>query len=401
MKRTLLQLLIFIISINSYSQISFKKGYIINNNNIKTECFIKDFDWKFTPSEFKYRLNENTPIINGDISLVKEFGIPSLNKYQRFTVDIDESNENIDNLSNKREPQFRKKTIFLEVLIEGKVNLYLYSSNLNPRLFYKKEESNIEQLIFKSYIKNHDQIAENNSFRQQLWIKFKCRDTNISDLESMEYNQYSISKYIIKYNECSNNIINTPADYNREKERKGQFNLTPRLGFSSNNFTLEPIGNTIDSNKESLLSNEFSFRFGLEVEIIFGFNKNKWSAFIEPNFHKISSKNVSYHNTELLATFKIFKIPIGVRHYMFLNEKSKLFINGALVPSFNSGSSLTLNDGTKLDFRFAFHAAFGFGYNFNNKLSAEFRHNFNDDIIDVDLYSSFNTSSLILGYTLF
>ena len=60
-----------------------------------------------------------------------------------------ESNENIDNLSNKREPQFRKETLFLEVLIEGKVNLYLYSSNLNPRLFYKKEESNTRLSIKK------------------------------------------------------------------------------------------------------------------------------------------------------------------------------------------------------------------------------------------------------------
>ena len=401
MKKTLLQVFIFIMSINSYSQISYKKGYIINNHNIKTECLIKDNDPKNTPLVFNYRLNENTPILKGDIKLIKEFGIPSKYKYQRFTVNIDESSEDIDDLSYERAPQFAKKTLFLKVLIEGKGNLYLHSSNLKLRLFYKKETSNIEQLIFKSFFLNQNQISQNDKFKQQLWGNFKCSDTNISEVKNMEYNQYSISEFIIKYNECNSENNNSSKDYTRTKEKKGKFNLTPRLGFTASNFSLEPVGNTIESNKKSLLSNEYSLRFGLEAEIIFGFNKNKWSAFIEPNYHEVSSKKVSYKSTEYLATFKIFKIPFGVRHYMFLNEKSKLFINGAIVPSFNSGSLLNFNSGTKLDFRFGFHTVLGIGYNFNNKLSVEFRHNFNDDIIEAYIYSSFNTSSLIIGYTLF
>ena len=39
----------------SYSQITFEKGYFISNDGIKTECFIKNLDWRNNPTEFEYK----------------------------------------------------------------------------------------------------------------------------------------------------------------------------------------------------------------------------------------------------------------------------------------------------------------------------------------------------------
>lgn len=54
MKKRILFLLITILSLNCYSQISFQKGYYIDNTNQKINCLIKNIDWKNNPTEFEY-----------------------------------------------------------------------------------------------------------------------------------------------------------------------------------------------------------------------------------------------------------------------------------------------------------------------------------------------------------
>ena len=46
MKKLLVVFLIAFNIFNSYSQIKFEKGYFINNYNDKTDCLIKNIDWK-------------------------------------------------------------------------------------------------------------------------------------------------------------------------------------------------------------------------------------------------------------------------------------------------------------------------------------------------------------------
>ena len=145
MKKQLLLFLTVLLSFNSYSQISFEKGYYINNNNQKTNCLIKNIDWKNNPTEFEYKLYENSESKETNIKLIKEFGIDNISKYVRNTVNIDRSRETINNLSNDRNPIFKEEEVFLKVLVEGKANLYQYDDGNLRKYFYNKENSNIEQ----------------------------------------------------------------------------------------------------------------------------------------------------------------------------------------------------------------------------------------------------------------
>ena len=53
MKKQILLLLTTILSLNSYSQINFDKGYFINDSNQKVDCLIKNIDWKNNPTEIE------------------------------------------------------------------------------------------------------------------------------------------------------------------------------------------------------------------------------------------------------------------------------------------------------------------------------------------------------------
>ncbi len=111
---------------------------------------IKNNDWKNNPETFEYKLFENNEPVNADVNSVKEFGIYSISKYIRSKVKIDKSKENLDDLSYDKEPLYVEEVLFLKVLVEGKSNLYYYVNGNLQRYFYNKDNSTIEQLVYKN-----------------------------------------------------------------------------------------------------------------------------------------------------------------------------------------------------------------------------------------------------------
>jgi len=149
--------------------------------------------------------------------------------------------------------------------------------------------------------------------------------------------------------------------------------LRPRIRNSSLS-----IQNSNIKYKNTDFGNEISFGFGIEVEHILPFNKNKWGVFVEPTYQSYKSEKtteVGYYLTggKLISEVKYnyIEIPIGLRHYFFLNNNSKIFINASYVVSFNKKSSIQFKrvDNSSLnspEFKSPLNnLAFGIGYNLN------------------------------------
>jgi len=158
--KSILITILSIISLNCYSQTKYEKGYYINNNNEKIECFILNKDWLNNPTEISLKYSENEQSKTETIESIKEFGINGGIKYQRYDVNIDRSSNLLTSLDNKRNPVFEEEQLFLKVLIEGKANLYSYNSSNIEQFFFNIDNSNIEQLIYKSYLTNDNQIKK-------------------------------------------------------------------------------------------------------------------------------------------------------------------------------------------------------------------------------------------------
>ena len=69
-------------------------------------------------------------------------------------------------------------------------------------------------------------------------------------------------------------------------------------------------------------------RFGVETEFILAFNKNKWGVTIEPTYQYYKSEKKP-SDVEAKLNYTSVEIPIGIRHYFYLSEKSKIFINAS------------------------------------------------------------------------
>ena len=380
MKIKLLFLFTTIFTFNCYSQISFENGYYIDNDNQKINCLIKNLDWEKNPTEFKYKLSENSELNEKTIKSVKEFGINNASKYVRSSVKIDRSSNDDNELDNERRPTFKEEELFLKVLVEGKSTLYSYVDNRLIRYFYSIEKSNIEQLVFKRYITPEYNFGTNNRFRNQLWKNLKCSDIKINRVEKLEYRKSDLVNFFVAYNSCNN------QEYTNfeEKQKKDLFNLTIRPRLNSSSFESRLSNTNVNSG--------IDLAIGIEAEFILPFNNNKWSFIIEPTYQSFKIEKSTNGNLEDVINYSTVEISAGLRHYFFLNDNSKIFINTSLI------YDLRLNESTNLT---AVYLAYGLGYKYNDKYSIELRYQplrqLGNAIGDVDV----KTLSIVFGYSLF
>lgn len=397
-KQFLLITILFIISFNIYAQTKYENGYYITNNNEKVSCLILNSDWLNNPKEISIKITENEPSKTETIESIKEFGIDGKNKYQRQTVHIDRSSNLLTSMDNKKNPVFTQEQLFLKVLIEGKANLYSYNYGSDEKFFFNIDKATIEQLISKSYLTNENQIKTNNYFRQQIAINLKCPEITMNTIENIEYNSNELIKLFIKYNKC----INSEFTNYTLKEKKDIFHLYLKAGLKSSSLDIKnDVSNTRDTN----FDNGLSLRLGIELETILPFNNGKWALLIEPTYQNFKSKK---ETADLISEvdYSSLEVPLGVKHYMFLSENSKLFINGLVIMDFILNSKMDFKSSyaqSTLDLKSRGNFAFGLGYNYNKKYSVELRYHSSRNLLNNyhDWHSSYNSISLLFGYSLF
>ncbi|ARV16561.1 outer membrane beta-barrel protein [Polaribacter sp. SA4-12] len=409
MKKILISAITILLSICSYSQITFEKGYFIDNNNNKTECYIKNVGWLNNPTEFDYKTSLESEIHTTiSVKLVKELTIYNQDKYIKRTLKIDRSSQNINNvLSYNRNPEFKTEEIFLKVLIEGNANLYAYKDSRNQRFFFKISNSPIEQLIYKNYLATGSIIKTNNYYKQQLTNRLKCKSITESNIEYLQYFQSNLEKIIIKYNNC----MQPEGATNKQlidKEKRDVFNLTFRAGVASNSLNTQNTSSLMKFD----LGSQTNLKIGIEAEVILPFNRNKWALTIEPRYQSFNGE-VEYENpnspfTKIMTVdYKSIEMPIGLRYYMFLNNNSKLFVNFNYVIDFPLNSSIKIVSRDRVtfeqEFETRYNSSLGIGYKYLNKYSVELNYGLSRNITGphFDYISDYKSISLTFGYTIF
>jgi len=408
MKKFCLSLFLSLNTINSYSQIIFEKGYFIDNENQRTICLIKNVDWRNNPTSFEYKMSENSDVQTANIQSTQEFRIDNFSKFVRSKVSIDRSSGSIKNLSDEREPVFEEATVFLKVLVEGEANLYEYIDGNLIRYFYSTQNSDIHQLVYKRYKAEGNSIGYNNKFRQQIWQNLKCKNFSIKKMEMLDYTKNDLKRIFTTYSNCTNTVV---EDF-EPNQKRDFFNLTIRPRLNSSSLSIE---NSVSSSKAVDFGNEIGFGVGVEAEFILPFNKDKWSVFVEPTYQSFNSTYSKPIRTGSLGVssqevnYTSIELPIGVRHYFFLNDLSKFFLNAAVIFDFNANSSINYSStydsslasqySLEIDSRNNF--GFGVGYKYKDKYSIEMRYQTSREILgSYSFYSSdYNTISVILGYS--
>lgn len=380
------------------SQIKFEKGYIVPNNEQRKEVYIKNMDWSDNPETFVYKLSETGEERIGNINSIKEFGAENYFKFVRYTGKIDISSNHIDELSNTKDPIWEERTVFLNQLVSGKINLYQYTGKNIEQFFYSQQEGNITPLVYKKYNPDSDRykIAENTKYINQLKDIFSENKPSNFNPDKIIYEKRNFIKVFEEYNGTKTDVKNNRVD----------FNLSVRPGISFLKLNLD----THSANQVEF-PNKTAFRIGIETELVLPFNKNKWALVAEPFYYRYKNENLSKDgNYKFYTNFDNIDMELALRHYMFLNSNSKIYINAGFVANLyiTKDAQISYNNlmsnysGRSFFDTKGGYFNFGIGYNYRNKFSGEFKLSTAKELYERGLWNAdFNQMSFIFGYNIF
>lgn len=332
--------LLFLFSLfflNLSAQVKFEKGYFIDEANNRTECLIKNYDWIRTPTEIEYKITKESAIQTINTMKLNAFQVYETNHYyKKFKFQVD------SHVDSEKE-LFQTEISHLRVLVEGKASLYEYQGKI---YFYQVDESEIKQLKYKIFTNSDSKKQEDLGFRTELYTALKCDEKISQLLRNTSYRKNDLANIFSDYNQCqkaeNQNFIS--------KKSKSEFHIKAVVGVNFNTLKrdLKAMRRTLTIENQSV-----NFIAGIEMEMLLPFNNKKWSFFLAPNFQNQKEESSKQYdqlfggysgtlNTE--HNYSYIEIPIGVRHYFLLNEKSKLYTDFAF------GYILILSSTEKLNF---------------------------------------------------
>jgi hypothetical protein len=396
MKKIFISALIIVFSFKSYSQIKYEPGYYIDNSGNVINCLIKNTDWKNNPKEFTYKLSIESEPQKGKIENISEFSVIDKFKFKRYSVDIDRSSNNLNDMGYNRAPEFKKEQLFLKTLFEGKASLYFYEGENLFKYFYSIDNSNAKQLIFKRYLDADNRVTKNYEFRKQLLDSLQCQSLSLTDVEKIEYDENDLIDFFTKYSLCQNS--KTVIYHLREKPKK-PLSLALRPGINVSNLSIENIATYTGIIN---FGTKASLRLGVQGEYILPFNKGKWAITLEPTFQYYKGESTS-ESKPIKADYKSIQFPIGITYFFFLNDKSKLFLNTSLIYDIPFDSKIDLESSRNpLKISSTFTPTFSLGYKYLKKYSLEARYEFGRRPLNYIFWGSeYKTFAVIFGYDLF
>lgn len=393
MKSPVLLLLLVIGSYTAFSQINFEKGYYIDNDGKRVEGLIKNVDWDSNPYEFQFQQTAGAEPRTVTIEQASEFGIDNVSKYLRATVDLDRSSEKLSELTTVRAPDFKKERIFLKTVVEGKASLYSFVDGDLLKFFFQAEGVPLQQLVFKSYLYK-DVINKNLTYREQLRAAFKCDKPGQNEIDRVAYSQSGLKKIFLQYNQC---VGGEGVDF-IHKEKRDFFNLwlRPRLMMSSLSASHANQGGS--DNFE--FDDQVNFSAGIEAEFILPFHRNKWAIILEPTYQYYEA---SIPSEPIRVDYKAFELPLGLRHYFFLNDNSKLSLAMAFQLSLPGSSTITHHTNVELKISKTTNMAFEAGYVFKNRLCVAYRIQTKRELLgSYQIWNAdFSTMAFVVGYSPF
>jgi hypothetical protein len=319
MKKTLCLIAIFCISQIGYSQSDFREGFIVNLNQDTTIGLIKYKEGNATYRSCQFKKNASQDIVLYAPDDITGYGFENDKFFQSKKIETSVQGS---------------ESVFLEVLISGKVILYKYEN-----VFYiEKTEQGLLKLSNKTTNAETKEVTQSTSYLGVLNILLKdCPEISQSRIFNTSFNEKSLTDLVEKYNKSMNSPMviykqNKPWIHARVGITGGL--ISSKITLESNNDAFTHLGTFERLNSPVAgFSVELSLpRINEKVSVItnFLFCSSTYELHREDElFHKITNDYVTIDMSHL-------KIPIGLR-YTFQGRKLSSFIN------FGLSQTITLN----------------------------------------------------------
>lgn len=315
-----------------------KKASIMMKDGKEVTGYIKFFPYRYTPDVIEFCEEEFGKYIRFTAKDIKEFRYEN-EKYISANTQFFEIETNRDKLKTDPKPTLSDSTIFLETILEGEKNLYVYKSS--SFRFYYTENGAIKPYIYNFFIKHGEQnetfLFENIDYKNQLNHNLGC------NLEIQSKPKSDYTKHFFKglYNSCYQQSETYPTY--EGYERKNQISLSVIAGISQS-FSTDI--NT-DIQKSTFTSKSF-FTPGIAFTWR---SKNKKFSFINEliylgkgseTYYHLNFQNEDYYSyLDVSAAYNNIFVWNTYFHFPFQLAKNEFFLNlGLNLTSFSGGETL-------------------------------------------------------------
>jgi len=357
--RKLLQFLFLFLIIGQFfasAQSKFLEGYYIDNLGVKHSGLIKNEAWKSNPKKMSFKSSKDASSVSLGLNEIVEFAVPNNFKFLKRNIQIDYSSESASNLSQQRDPEYKRATVFLRVLEEGIANLYKYEGQGVTGFYFSKVDKvilssihdtsvvggEIIPLVYKKYYDAKNIVRENNGYKKLLneYLASSCSSIGNKDIIDLEYSKNALASFVSRYNSCANSET---VSYNLVN-KKVIFNVALRTGFLSSKGQIETPTRFFNVDQYS------SLKYGFEAELVLPFGNYNFSTFL--GYERkgaistvtpviLKDPNAGFFDTEAVFNYKSSEILFGVRYYNNIAKDTRASLGVGLI--FDTRSELALN----------------------------------------------------------
>lgn len=324
----------------------YEKGYVVDNDGRKQNVLVfvgRDY-FKDNPTKVIYRESENGDPITASIDEISEFGVGDTYVFRRFNTLIDYSSQNPHNMSRSMQPEYKSKTVFLDLLIEGEASIYQYREGKVDKFFLQMGGDPIP-LVNKKFVKPGASRAYGNfAYKQQLIDRLVCRSLHRSTIEKKKYKDTHLVFLAEEYNKCKGTSYTNNLAVRNEHD---YYNLWIKGGIADYSLEFEDVLGPADEDFGSVST----YYVGFENELMLPYGRGNWSLVAGANYLSVgygSEEGILGNN---YVEHKTIEINAGIRRYFPITNGIAIFLSAQYLNDFANDSYFSVNgkDGSGME----------------------------------------------------
>ncbi|MBN1197744.1 MAG: PorT family protein [Bacteroidales bacterium] len=311
-----------LISSLSFCQKNYLPGYIIMLTGDTVKGTLDYRNWERNPRKIAFLASGSSETAEYSPATITGFGVLD-EIYISAVIETEVSSDKTGDLTFDPTLNMVVDSGFLQVLVRGDKSLYLFRNKLGKEQFYIGQDSAMELLVYKKYLKSQNgqsSIVENKKYIGQLTLYLSDCQSISQKLQNTNYQQNSLEKLFLTYYDDKHS---SPSFYKKPENLILAFGIKAgasytKLTFHSANFIYLV---------EASYKPSYNFTCGVNMDVILTRNNRKWSIcnellfthygvegeytdYTNENKYTIYSSRLGYMYLKLNNLIR-FKLPVG------------------------------------------------------------------------------------------
>lgn len=324
------------------AQKNFVRGYYITATGDTVQSFIDDRNWIKNPDKIRIADSpESSTFTTFSASDIKGFGLTTGDVYVSEVVQIDKSKENLSQMNIGDAPVIVTDTVFLRVLVKGKLNLlFMEDENSKKHFYLQKENAQPEELIIHKkvmMVNGKKVISSTAAYKDLLNRHLQDCPEAARRISTTQLQTGMLTRLFTNYNAC---FASEEETQYVAKTEKVIYKLGAVAGLSPSNLKVEEA----EKKKYSLENSGLveSYTIGLSLNAVLPRANRRWSIYNEVawKYFRMSGEN---EDRAGIGQYKHEKVEVKMGYiglntmlrYQLPLAKIRPFVNVGIANNFN------------------------------------------------------------------